>query len=110
MLLGETNQPSRSRIPNRSASPSVAKPASAFFSITSFFSGARWSSDGSGPLPSNSTSRDLGIAVPAECPVEPSRTATMQRVANEAAFRFLDYVETNQLLELRKIRLARINP
>ena len=45
-----------------------------------------------------------------EYSVEPPRTASMQRIANKAAFRFLDHLETNQLLELRKIRLARIDP
>src|SRR4029077_14647574 len=48
--------------------------------------------------------------VAAEYTVEPSRPASVQRIANKAAFRFLDHLETNELLQLRKIRLARIDP
>src|SRR6201984_3039050 len=48
--------------------------------------------------------------VASEYSVEPSGTAPVQSIANEAALHFLDHVEANQLFELRKIRLARIDP
>src|SRR5580700_11255781 len=45
----------------------------------------------------------------AEYSVEPSRTASVQRIADKAAFHLLDHIEPNKLFELRKIRLARID-
>src|SRR5579859_5271545 len=62
MWFGSIHVPSRSIIPKRSASPSVASPAAAPPSSTAARSGARFSSLTSGPVPSNRQSRFVRIA------------------------------------------------
>src|ERR1039458_2131457 len=52
-------------IARRPSWPAVASPARALFSATAFFSGTRFSSDGSGPVPSKRTSRSARIEVTA---------------------------------------------
>jgi len=106
------NEPSVSRIPKRSASPSVARPASALFSRTAFLSGARFSSDGSGPVPSKEHRAwcgwlQRGYHCRRECG-RASGAGTWTRRRRSCPWLF-QHIETDHAVKLVKVRPARID-
>ena len=90
--MGCIQVPSESRMPKRSASPSVARPTAAFFASTASRKGRRFSSETSGPgaVEQNVAIGAQGLhvdAVRGERAIQVSGAASVQSVGYDAEFR-----------------------